>query len=738
MFRSGKWILPVFVFTICILASCSSLKFVPEDHYLLKKTTIQSEDSVFDGRTLYPYVHQRPNTKWFSVFKVPLSLYSLSGRDSTVWMNRFLRRLGEPPVVYDSIESNRTLHDMTSAMQSKGYLNAEVSRTTTSKKRRAHVNYTVRPGHLYTIGNVVYESEDPTLEEFLHLNDPNSRGLKTGMDFSSENLDNERKRIVKILADKGFYKFNKDFIHFDVDSTGKGGTVDVKLRIIKYRASNNGVETNHKQYFINGIRYASGDGKPFIPLRQKVLVNNTYVEEGQPFSATALQDTYNKFGRLQAVKYTNIHFTELPDTNLLNCDIQISTRKPNSISFQPEGTNTAGDLGAAVSLTYENNNLFRGSELFSIQLRGAFEAISGLDGYQNKDYEEYNVETKLMFPRIIAPFLTKRFKKELNLQSELLFSYNLQNRPEFHRRVLTGAWRYHWKNNRRHRSYRFDLLDINYVHMPWISQTFKTNYLDDVSSRNAILKYNYEDLFILKTGINFHYNNGKHAVRSNFEIGGNLLSAISHILGDKKNAEGQYTLFNIAYAQYVKGDFDYTRVLTIDTKNTLAMHVGLGIAYPYGNSKVLPFEKRYFSGGANSVRGWGVRELGPGRYKGTDGNIDFINQTGDMKLDLNAELRTFLFWKFNGAFFVDAGNIWTLKYYEEQKGGQFRFDEFYKQIAVSYGLGLRLNLDYFVIRLDMGMKAINPVYDNKRQHFPILNPNFGRDMALHFAVGLPF
>jgi len=168
------------------------------------------------------------------------------------------------------------------------------------------------------------------------------------------------------------------------------------------------------------------------------------------------------------------------------------------------------------------------------------------------------------------------------------------------------------------------------------------------------------------------------------------------------------------------------------------MHVGLGIAYPYGNSKVLPFEKRYFSGGANSVRGWGVRELGPGRYKGTDGNIDFINQTGDMKLDLNAELRTFLFWKFNGAFFVDAGNIWTLKYYEEQKGGQFRFDEFYKQIAVSYGLGLRLNLDYFVIRLDMGMKAINPVYDNKRQHFPILNPNFGRDMALHFAVGLPF
>ena len=167
-------------------------------------------------------------------------------------------------------------------------------------------------------------------------------------------------------------------------------------------------------------------------------------------------------------------------------------------------------------------------------------------------------------------------------------------------------------------------------------------------------------------------------------------------------------------------------------------HFGLGIAYPYGNSRILPFEKRYFSGGANSVRGWSVRSLGPGKFVGTDGRIDFINQTGDMKLDVNLEYRAKLFWKFSGALFLDAGNIWTLREYEEQPGGQFVLSEFWKQLAASYGLGLRLNFDYFIVRFDMGMKAVNPAFDDHIGHFPLLHPKFSRDFAFHFAVGLPF
>ena len=185
------------------------------------------------------------------------------------------------------------------------------------------------------------------------------------------------------------------------------------------------------------------------------------------------------------------------------------------------------------------------------------------------------------------------------------------------------------------------------------------------------------------------------------------------------------------------GAFDFTKSTRIDRNNSVAFHIGFGIAYPYGNSNILPFEKRYFSGGANSVRGWSVRSLGPGSYSGGDKNINFINQSGDIKLDINLEYRAYLFWKLNGAFFIDAGNIWTIREYEDQPGGAFRFKDFYKQIALSYGIGLRLNLDFFILRLDAGMKAIDTAYKG-RAHYPITNPDFSKDLSLHFAVGLPF
>ena len=575
------------------------------------------------------------------------------------------------------------------------------------------------------------------------------------MRFSVEALDNERKRIANLLMDDGYFRFNKDFIYFSADTIAGQNDIALTLHLTKYKASSNAPETDHPRYEIRNINYLSNDSDR-IHLRRQVLLNATALKEGRPYSASALQRTYNNFARLQAVKYTNIRFAEVPDSNriayvgesqntgdddsnrLLDCNIQVSTNKPSTISFQPEGTNTAGDFGAAASLTYTNRNLFRGSEQLSIELRGAYEAITGLEGYQDQNYTEYSVEGKLVFPRFVAPFLSKNFRRRQTANSELSVSWDLQNRPEFHRRVFSTAWRYRWAEPRHHLAWRFDLLDLNYVYMPWISETFKKDYLDNVDNRNAILRYNYEDIFIMKMGFGLTYSNGVDAFRLNVESAGNLLDGFSKTLGFRTNSQGQHTFLNIAYAQYAKFDFDYTHLLQLDKRNALALHAGLGVAYPYGNSTVLPFEKRYFSGGANSVRGWGVRELGPGKYKGNDGRIDFINQTGDLKLDLNAEYRTALFWKFEGALFLDAGNIWTLRNYAEQPGGQFKINEFYKQIAAAYGLGLRLNFDYFILRLDMGMKAINPAYESGDEHWAIIHPKLSRDFSFHFAVGLPF
>lgn len=704
------------LFLPILLGACSASRYVPDGQYMLEKVNVESDGEGLDAATLQPYVRQKAKPKIFSLFKNPFSRH---------------------PVVFDTLQARLSCQDMLTAMQNQGYLHSTVSLQTHTEGKKMDATYLLHPGTPFLIGDVKYEVEDDTIQRILRLDQSANQQLRAGMKFSVDALDSERKRITSLLANDGYFRFHKDFIQFSVDTIEGNNDVSVTLRLLKYRANSNAPEENHPRYWLRHINYLSNDSDR-IHLRRQVLLNATSMKEGVPYDASALQRTYNNFARLQAVKYTNIRFVEVPDCNQLDCNIQVSTNKPSTIAFQPEGTNTAGDLGAAASLTYTNRNLFRGSEQLSIELRGAYEAITGLEGYQDQNYNEYSVETKLVFPRFVFPFLSKNFRRRQTANSELSVSWDFQNRPEFHRRVFSTAWRYRWNEPHHHLSWRFDLLDLNYVYMPWISETFKKDYLDDASSRNAILRYNYEDLFIMKMGVGMTYNDGVDAVRINAESSGNFLNGLSNVVGLKRNADGQHTLFNIAYAQYAKFDVDYTHLVQFDKRNAMALHAGLGVAYPYGNSNVLPFEKRYFSGGANSVRGWGVRELGPGKFKGTDGRIDFINQTGDLKLDLNAEYRTALFWKFQGALFVDGGNIWTLRNYEDQPGGQFKLSEFYKQIAVAYGLGLRLNFDYFILRFDMGMKAVNPAYETSSEHWAIVHPRLSRDFAFHFAVGLPF
>lgn len=724
-----------------LLASCSQTKYVPEGEYLLDKAELKTDAKArhIDMSEMRMLIRQRGNSRWFSAAKLPLATYSLSGRDTTKWINRMLRAMGEPPQIYDSVSTSLSVMNLQMQMQNLGYLRATADVSKRIKGRKVTTTYMLHPGQPYFLRRIDYEINDEAIDSLLQaVDDSKYRTLRPGMMFNADNLDNERKRITQLLANRGYYRFNKDFISYRADSIPGTQLIDLTLVLHPYRNSQiSGLP--HRVYTIGKISYHSGNVQDsVIPLRRKVLLNNTFLTEGERYTARGLQSTYNHFGRLGAVRYTNISFHEHPDEPVLDCGIYVSTNKPSTISFQPEGTNTAGDLGVAASLTYQNRNIFHGSENLTIVLRGAYEAIKGLDGYYNNNFEEFSVETRLNFPRFIAPFLARSFRRRINATSEVSLLYDRQNRPEFHRRVFSVAWKYKWNDQRHHDRYQVDLLDLNYISMPWISETFQREYLENTTSRNSILRYNYENLFIMKLGFGYTYNNNRWAIKANVETAGNLLSLAGRVLDFHRNAEGQRTFLDIAYAQYVRGTFDFTRNLRLSYNNQLVFHVGFGIAYPYGNSRILPFEKRYFSGGANSVRGWSVRSLGPGKFKGSDGRIDFINQTGDMKLDLNVEYRAQLFWKFSGALFIDAGNIWTLRNYEEQPGGQFHISDFWKELAASYGLGIRLNFDFFIVRFDMGMKAVNPAHEDRRGHFPLLYPKFSRDFAFHFAVGLPF
>ena len=721
-----------------ILSSCSASRDMPEGQVMLNKVSVVADGKYPDVNPsqLKNYVRQKGNSRWFSAVKIPLGVYAMAGEDTTKWINRTLRNMGEAPVVYDTLQARLSCENLQRALQNLGYLDSQVELYTEVKGKKLNAVYVLHPGAPYFIRNVSYDIRDSLIARLLA---GDVHKLNQGDKLNVDNLNQERSRITAYLQDNGYFRFHKEFINFRVDTVQSTHKADVTLLLRPYRTSDI-QDTLHTRYTVRNIDYASGDPQDsVIHLRKNVLRENTFIREGKPYSASGLQNTYNHFGRLGAVKYTNISFEQDPDSALLDAHIQLQTNKPSTLSFQPEGTNTAGDLGAAASLTYENRNLFRGSESFSVQVRGAYEAIRGLEGYSNQDYIEYSVESRLSFPRFMMPFLSSEARRRTIATSELSLTYDTQNRPEFHRRVLSAGWRYKWSPLSSRNQYQFDLLNLNYVFMPWISDTFRKEYLDNPTNYNAILRYNYEDLFIMKTGFGFSYNDGKTAIKTNIETAGNLLSLGSAIFGGNKDDLNQYKVFNIAYAQYIKGDIDYTHHLISGYNDQLVFHVGLGIAYPYGNSTILPFEKRYFSGGANSVRGWSVRSLGPGRYKDKDGNINFITQTGDIKLDLNLEYRTHLFWKFGGALFIDAGNIWTIRDYPSQPDGQFQIQNILKDLAVSYGLGIRLNFDYFIIRFDMGMKAVNPAYKTEDEnHFPLIHPRLSRDFAFHFAVGLPF
>lgn len=752
---------------ICVAAvSCSVDRYIPDGRYLLDEVSVTCDDEeLMKTYMLGSYATQNTNTKWFGA-RVPLRVYCLSGQDTTKRRTRLLRKIGEAPVLYDSLTSAKIVADMRKVMSNAGYMRSEVSQVKTVAGRKMSLEYHIIPNERYTLRDVEREVEDDGLKDFICTEDTANSLIKPGFPLDVNSLNGERNRIANYLRNNGYYKFTKDNVKFSADTAANSTVVDLTIRVKKHQENGRVQASEHKRFTIGdvnfltdvvpgrgdvdtvsyrGFRFLSQRGN--VHFRKKLLTSHSLIRSGELYNEQNFKRTYNNYTRLGAVAYSSIQFKERQGEDVLDCDITINHAKPNSLGVDVEATNSAGDLGAAISTSFLNRNLFNGSESFLFKVRGAYEAITGLEGYEGNNYVEFGAEARLGFPAFLLPYVKREWGMMHNASSEISLQYNLQNRPEFQRRVLSAAWRYKWSSRNQRVQHKFDLLEVSYVYMPWISRTFKEQYLDSLGKTNAILKYNYENQLITKLGYTYTYNSlgvreqtynkNAYTVKFNIESSGNVLYGFSNMTGAKKNGNGQYEFCGIGFAQYVRGDLDLTKSIKIDKNNSVAFHGAFGVAYPYGNTKQLPFEKRYFAGGANSVRGWSVRSLGPGSYNGKDKGINFLNQSGDIKIDLSMEFRAKLFWKFSGAAFVDAGNIWTIHDYEDQPGGVFRFDKFYDQIAVAYGIGLRMDANFFIVRFDGGMKAVNPMYTG-REHYPIIHPDFGRDFAFHFAVGLPF
>lgn len=766
--------------TLVLASSCSSARHVPEGKYLLNKVRINIDDSThtLDEEEMMLYVRQQPNHKLLWTIKFQLGIYNMSGRDSTRWYNRWIRSLGEAPVIYDPALTGISANQLRKAMTNKGFLNAEVDIDTVSKagSKKMDVTYTLRPGIPHVIQNIDLQIGDDTIADIVN------RRLQHTLIHSGDYLDlnmleAERARITEDLRNRGYYAFTKDLITFNADTTAGSHAVDLSVIINTSRSAQekrSAIEGNdvfivRDVYVIMnydpvtmpgpgsysapdtismGHLHILSNGKPY--LKTSIIADNIKIRPGEIYNARDVTRTYQALGRLDILNFAGIRMVPVNSDGqmgILDAYILLTPGKPQSITLELEGTNSEGDLGVAAAVGYSHRNIGSGAETFSAKMRGAYESLSGdLDGLLHNRYLEYSLDMSLNFPRFKVPFLSSDFKRNIIASTKLNVSLTYQERPEYTRVIGSAGWSYIWSRRNRRIRHTFTPIDINYVYLPESTEDF----INQIAPDNPLLRYSYEDHFIMSMAYRFYATSKREespyrrriqtnvwTIRANFESAGNVLYLLNSMINPHDHPqEDPYQVFGIKYSQYLKAEADYTFTHIFDRRNSLAMHAGFGIAFPYGNSRMVPFEKRFYGGGANGVRGWDVRTLGPGSYDATNQMRSFINQCGDIRLDLSVEYRAKLFWIVELGLFIDAGNIWTIHNYENQPGGMFHFDSFLKQLALAYGLGIRLDFNYFLLRFDMGMKAHNPA--RGQESWPLIHPSWGRDSSFHFSIGYPF
>jgi hypothetical protein len=450
---------------------------------------------------------------------------------------------------------------------------------------------------------------------------------------------------------------------------------------------------------------------------------------------------------MKAYRLVNISYNELSELvnspyseKLLDCNIQLTILSQQSFKIELEGTNSAGNLGGALNLIYQHKNLFHGAELFSMKLKGAYEAYTQPDSTLSST-QEYGFETSLRIPKFLIPFLrSEGFIKKYNPSTTILASYNYQALPFYTRTMANATFGYNWKGGD-YKEHIVNPLQLNLIKLLSIDPLFAARI--DTSS---YLAYSYKNVMILGGNYSFIFNNQKIKkskdfwfLRINAETAGNMLGLVKKISG-AKTTNGSYNVLGQPFAQYIRTDMDLRYNYTFNDVSSIVYRLFAGIGVPYGNSRALPFEKQYFSGGANGIRAWQVRSVGPGSY--IPKSNTFLNQTGDIKLEANAEYRFKLFWILEGSLFLDAGNIWT--YYDDKSrpGSQFAFNKFYKDLAVGMGTGFRFDFKFVIGRVDLGMKLRNPCdpsLANGSKWIIARRPyNFRNDFAIVLGIGYPF
>ncbi len=765
------------VFLAFLIVSCNPTRYVPDGEYLLDKNIIKLNNDRVSKGDLYPYIKQKPNKKIFWT-RFHLAMFNFSNLEKEKFPHNWLRKIGEEPVIFDKSAVDKSVSQIRAYLVSKGYFDSKVGETIEITKRKAKVYYDVILNTPYTVRNIYYEIEDTAIASLVYF-DTMGCMIEKGKPYDAEILQAERERLEKFIRDHGFYNFSAEHIYFRIDSTIPGRQVDIYCGIKNYlrmAQGNKPVTGQHIQYkvrdifiypdynprdfltggeeyqrrldtiYYKGYFFVSNLKKPSISY--DLLRQSIYLRPGFTFSQSVSERSHARLMSLKTYRLVNILYNEvsgsIPDErgfNYLDCIVQLTPFSRQSFSVELEGTNSGGNLGGALSFMYQNRNLLHGAEQFNLRVKGAYETFSqSTTGI--KSTQEFGIETGLRFPKFMLPFIqSENFIRKYTPSTSIQVSYNYQNLPVYIRTLANASFSYQW-NQDNFRTHFIYPLQINFVKIPYIEQ----DYYNNVIEKSSYLKNSYEDVLIAGGGYSFVYNRQKIRrsrnnwfVRFNAEASGNILRTIMSLTGVKPVTDSlisQFHIFKQPFAQFVKGDLDIRYNRIINDVSSIVFRGFAGAGVPYGNSLAMPFEKQYFEGGANGIRGWQVRSLGPGSYSPPEAK--YVNQTGDIKLEANMEYRFKLFWILEGALFADAGNIWAIRADPQRPGAKFSFNKFYDDIAIGTGIGMRFDLKFVLFRADLGFKLRDPKYSGSEKWLFNRSESVGKNAALVIAIGYPF
>jgi len=766
----------VVAFVAIWISSCSTVKYVPDNQYLLSKSKISVDNKSINKIELKSYLKQRPNTRILGFWRFHLGLYNLSGKKTE---EGILKRIGEPPVILNTYLTEKSKDEFQRFMHNKGYYQAKVTDTIIYKKnKKAEVYYSITSNAPHLIQSYKTEILDSAMNA-MNKGDSAKSLIKLRGRFDTDVLADESKRVLLGYQNNGFYRLNKNEIYFEADTTKAPKSVNLKLVVEKENISEDPTvleERDHQRFtfrnfyfFTNyesqkqlfaenkdentvtkidtvqiGNQYFISNGK--MRYNPELLMNMNHILDKGYYSVDLVERTYNDLFSLRLFKLINIRFVETSKKDslgnpTLDCIIQLSPTVRQSYSVSFEGTNSLGNLGVAGNLGYQHKNIFKGGELLDVILLGATEKQNYGKGDSATTFNSFEsgIETKITLPKFLAPIKTKSLFRYSTPQTLMNLSYNYQRRPDYTRTILRASLGYQWKSSE-YTTHRFNLIDLNMVKMFAYDSAFVARI------ENLYIKSSYTDHSIAAWNYSFTRNTQNIQKRSNysflwasFETAGTLLSGVSKLFNRELHPSDsiggkKYYFLGTPFAQYVKTDLEYRRGFMIDKYNAFVIRTFGGIAMPFGNSDQVPFERKYFTGGANGIRAWPVRTLGPGSYKANPN--EFPNQSGDIKLEANAEYRFAMIGSFEGALFLDMGNIWSLK--DNRPGTEFEFSRFYKEIAIGTGAGLRYDFSFVIIRVDLGIKLHDPSLDSGYRWIPASNLLTKNNINIAFAIGYPF